>query len=247
MTWKDLQLETAISEILEDLDIELLDLDYDATIYIGREQEIFGKIELNFTNLPNDLSDSEIENLDITAYKIDEKDFIEQLERVANYVRNNQDELVADIYDRNQFDGYTYKGVSDFVSDMSSDLNLAVKNLKEQLSITDKEQTNVSIREKLQAEIDKMEKEQREMRKRILDAQIAFATFEKEKLEKKLKLLENGGIDTTITNCSDAQIQEKEKRLSDLDKEIKKLKEKIKELEEKEIEKKIEIKQPKMR
>ena len=131
---KELQLDPNIIEILEKNSIDFFQEDSGAIIGITREGVTFGEIELNFTNLPKDLSDFEIETLDITSYKIDQKDFVEQLKNILSNILENKDDIIWDVF--NNGDEYvTVQGCTDLVNEMIDDLSkscLEIEKLAQQ-------------------------------------------------------------------------------------------------------------------
>ena len=131
---KELQLDPNIIEILEKNSIDFFQEDSGAIIGITREGVTFGEIELNFTNLPKDLSDFEIETLDITNYKIDQKDFVEQLKNILRNILENKDGIIWDVF--NDGDEYvTVQGCTDLVNEMIDDLSkscLEIEKLAQQ-------------------------------------------------------------------------------------------------------------------
>lgn len=123
-----LDINPNLIKILNDNGIDLYDND-NCSLVLKRDGADFGVIELDFTDLDTSFYEHELNDIDITAYKIDEVSFLQELNRIYDDLVENSDSYVEDIM--RDFDDATLIGSSKLVENFREDLGLAIKEINE--------------------------------------------------------------------------------------------------------------------
>lgn len=171
-----LKMNPDIIEILKDNGngIDLYD-NGDCSLMVVNNGVTFGVIKLDFTDLDTRFYEHELNDIDITAYKINEVSFLQELKRIYNDLVRNPNPYVEDIM--RDFDDATYIGASKLVENFRYELDYIFKELQnfgfnsfEEHSVKNSTKYTPKTKDELQEPIKKD--------KEILTAKDVFKMFE---------------------------------------------------------------------